>query len=41
MFNKNWKASDGGLLQLWRPDEASYDKSTIFDNIGRINVLIS
>ncbi len=32
-FNKNWKASDGGLLQLWRPDEASYDKSKIFDNI--------
>ena len=20
-FNKNWKVSDGGLLQLWRPDE--------------------
>jgi hypothetical protein len=32
-FNKNWKASDGGLLQLWRPDEASYDKSMTFDNI--------
>ena len=24
-FNKNWKVSDGGLLQLWRADEASAD----------------
>ena len=24
-FNKEWKVSDGGLLQIWRPDECNFD----------------
>tara|TARA_Y100000004_G_C8869902_1_gene392785 strand:- start:79 stop:852 length:774 start_codon:yes stop_codon:yes gene_type:complete len=24
-FNKDWKVSDGGLLQLWRPDECTLE----------------
>lgn len=32
-FNQRWSASDGGLLQLWRPDEASWNGSKRVDNV--------
>lgn len=31
-FNKDWMASSGGLLQLWRVDEALSDEAYIVDN---------
>ena len=30
-FNKDWKVSDGGLLQLWRPDECSLETAPRVD----------
>jgi len=39
-FNKNWKVSDGGLLQLWRIDEALANNIFTIDNPeGRMNFL--
>lgn len=39
-FNHDWKASDGGLLQLWRIDEElSNDAINVETPIGRLDVL--
>lgn len=39
-FNKDWKASDGGLLQLWRIDEADDPYSFTIENPeGRMDFL--
>lgn len=39
-FNKNWKASDGGLLQLWRKDEIDAPETLrISNNTGRLDFL--
>lgn len=39
-FNKNWRADDGGLLQLWRVDETLSDGSLRVDSpSGRLDVL--
>jgi len=41
-FNKGWKASDGGLLQLWRVDETLSSASTKIENPkGRLDCLNS
>lgn len=41
-FNKNWLASSGGLLQLWRVDEASADGVLTVDSPkGRLHFLES
>lgn len=39
-FNKNWRASDGGLLQLWRVDEELSETSRRIDSpSGRLDCL--
>lgn len=39
-FNKNWKASDGGLLQLWRTDEGTAHDTPVFNSPkGRMDFL--
>lgn len=39
-FNKNWRLSDGGVLQLWRVDESSDQNAFVIDNpIGRMDFL--
>lgn len=39
-FNKNWKAADGGILQLWRVDEAmAEDVFTVDSPSGRLEFL--
>lgn len=39
-FNKNWKASDGGLLQLWRVDEIQSENTPLVENpFGRLDCL--
>lgn len=39
-FNKNWKLSDGGVLQLWRIDEASDPNAYTVDSpTGRMDFL--
>jgi hypothetical protein len=39
-FNKGWKASDGGLLQLWRTDEAIAEGVPVINSPkGRLDLL--
>lgn len=39
-FNKGWKASDGGLLQLWRADEAISGVAPLVNSpTGRLDIL--
>lgn len=39
-FNKGWKVSDGGLLQLWRVDEEASESAYAVDNpTGRLYFL--
>lgn len=43
-FNKGWRAMDGGLLQLWRVDEAHDPHVAVIDNVDphtRLNFLNS
>lgn len=39
-FNRGWRAEDGGLLQLWRPDEALAPGAPVVDSpSGRMDFL--
>lgn len=39
-FNRGWRASDGGLLQLWKPEESILPGTPIFDGpTGRMDFL--